>query len=133
MNNRVLADTGPLYALADPSDQHHASAHAQLAEIASAGCQVAITYSTLAEAYTLVLRRLGTGYAHRWVRELQDGSILLNPEPDDYVKAFSVIMTLRNQPITLFDAVAAVVGKRLRLPVWTYDYHFDLIGSDRWP
>jgi predicted nucleic acid-binding protein len=32
----------------------------------------------------------------------------------------------------MFDAVAAAVAERLKLAVWTYDHHFDLMGSKRW-
>jgi hypothetical protein len=49
MPNPVLADTGPLYALADPSDQCHLQAQKDLERLAAAGRFTAITYLTLAE------------------------------------------------------------------------------------
>jgi len=132
MSKGIFADTGPLYALADPSDQYHVRAQAQLDRLTSAGEFVATTYLTLAEAYTLVLRRLGRSYALEWLEQVTDGAMLINPEPRDYVKASSLIMTFRDQPVTIFDAVAATVSERLSLRVWTYDRRFDLLGVKRW-
>jgi predicted nucleic acid-binding protein len=132
MRKPVLADTGPLYALADPSDQYHLHAQEQLERLTAAGRFVAITYLTLAECYTLILRRLGTAYAQLWLQEVVDGSATINPEPGDYIRASGLIMAYGDQPITMFDAVAAAVAERLSLAVWTYDRHFDLMGSKRW-
>jgi predicted nucleic acid-binding protein len=128
----VLADTGPLYALADPSDQYHLHAQEQLARLTKAGRFIAITYLTLAECYTLVLRRLGTDYAHLWLQQILDGSAMINPDPGDYIQAANLIVAYTDQPVTMFDAVAAAVAERLSLAVWTYDRHFDLMGSKRW-
>ena len=132
MPKPVLADTGPLYALADPSDQYHLHAHEQLERLTKAGRFVAITYLTLAESYTLILRRLGAVYAHVWRQEAVDGSAMVNPEPADYIQASGLILAYGDQPITLFDAVTAAVGERLSLAVWTYDRHFDLMRSKCW-
>jgi predicted nucleic acid-binding protein len=132
MPKPVLADTGPLYALADPSDQYHLHAQEQLERLTAAGRSVAITYLTLAECYTLILRRLGVAYAHLWLQEAVDGSAMINPEPGDYVRASGLIMAYADQPITMFDAVAAAVVERLSLAVWTYDRHFDLMRSKCW-
>lgn len=37
-----------------------------------------------------------------------------------------------DQSITLFDAILAVLSDRLALPIWTFDHHFDVMGSDVW-
>ena len=132
MPKPVLADTGPLYALADPSDQYHLRAHQQLEQLTAAGHYVAITSLTLAESYTLILRRLGTAYAHLWLQQAVGGSATINPEPAYYIRAAGLIMAHADQPITMFDAVAAAVAERLSLAVWTYDRRFDLMRSKRW-
>ncbi len=99
--------------MADPPDQYHTRAGEELDRVIAAGTSVAVTYLTLAEAYTLVVRRLGPAYAHRWLGQLADGSMLINPEARDYLRAFDLI-------------------SRLSLAVWTYDRHFDLLKIKRW-
>jgi predicted nucleic acid-binding protein len=127
----VLADTGPLYAAADPDDAHHKRAHQELQRLASEKVQVAIAYPTLLEAYTLVLFRLGKSVATRWLSNVTDAS-LVNPTPDDYRLAMAKVQALADQPITLFDAVVATLATRSGLEVWTYDHHFDLMRVAVW-
>ena len=83
----VLADTGPLYALADTSDQFHVRARTEMESIQKQGLQVAAGYPALCEAHTLALRRLGGSYAREWLAEMLEGAMLLNPEPADYTMA----------------------------------------------
>jgi hypothetical protein len=54
MNLTVLADTGPLYALADTSDQFHARAATELNTIQRRDFNIAISCATLCEARTLI-------------------------------------------------------------------------------
>lgn len=74
MKRAVLADTGPLYAAADSSDQYHARAQEELARLEREGLAVFVAYSTLLGTYTLVLRRLGIEDAHQWLREVLAGT-----------------------------------------------------------
>src|SRR5436305_1135160 len=108
MSRIVLADTGPLYALADPSDQFHTRAHTELAKITKRDLEVAIAYPTLCEAYTLILRRLGSDYARTWLTEITGGALLLNPEPGDYTLAVTQLDRFSDHAITLVDAVTAL-------------------------
>jgi predicted nucleic acid-binding protein len=55
----VLADTGPLYAAADPNDSSHARSLEEQEQLESENLQTAVSYATLQEAHVLVLRKLG--------------------------------------------------------------------------
>jgi predicted nucleic acid-binding protein len=131
MKRAVLADTGPLYAAADPDDAHHKRARQELLRLARDKYEVAVAYPTLLEAYTLVLFRLGGSAASPWLMGMA-GAVLINPNPEDYRQALAKVQLLADQPITLFDATVAVLATRLGLQVWTYDHHFDLMRVAVW-
>jgi predicted nucleic acid-binding protein len=128
VTRNVLADTSPLYALADPSDQYHERAAAELEAIERRGFSVAATYATLCETHTLVLRRLGISYARQWIGEILGGAILLNPEPSDYMFAAAQLDRFVDHSI----AVTAVLAGRLRVPVWSFDRHFTPMRAKLW-
>ena len=131
MRRAVLADVGPLYAAADGSDAHHQQARQQLQELARDRREVVVPYPTLLEAYSLVLFRMGTNAAFKWLTFMADAS-LVNPTPEDYREAVTRVRALPDQRITLFDALTAVMATRLKLEVWTYDHHFDLMRVAVW-
>jgi len=127
----VLADTGPLYAAADPDDAHHKRAQRELKRLAATHREVVVSYPTLLEAYTLVLFRLGRDAAVKWLEEMASAS-LVNPGAEDYRQAVDKVKSLKDQPITLFDALVASLAIHLKIEVWTYDYHFDLMRVNVW-
>jgi predicted nucleic acid-binding protein len=127
----VLADTGPLYAAADPDDAHHKRARRELRRLADENQEIVVAYPTLLEAYTLVLFRLGEPAALRWLEDMA-GAALVNPSAEDYRHAIVRVQSLKDQPITLFDALVATLAHRLDMKVWTYDHHFDLMRVAVW-
>jgi len=131
MMRAVLADTGPLYATVDPEDERHARARRELQRLNSERLEVVVLYSTLLEAYSLIMFRLGKEVASNWLQEMAH-TRLVNPTPDDYQQAAARVRALAGQPITMFDAVAAVVATRLKVEVWTYDHHFDVMRVPVW-
>lgn len=131
MRQAVLADSGPLYAALDPHDAHHEQAQAQLRRLASDRCEIAISFPTLLETYTLVLFRLGKNVALRWLSEM-DSAAFVNPTKEDYHQAAARLSTMPDQSITLFDATSAILSLRLAIPVWTYDHHFDVMRVPVW-
>lgn len=131
MMRAVLADTGPLYAAADESDLHHKRSLQEMQRLIRDRREVVVAYPTLLEAYTLVLFRLGRNAASGWLVDMADAT-LVNPTQEDYRQAFATIRAFSDQPITLFDATVAALATRLSLPVWTYDYHFDLMRVSVW-
>ena len=132
MTRAVLADTGPLYAAVDPDDQYHERAQEQLQILADNGLSVVLAYPTLLEAYTLILYRLGHRSASGWLEDVRAGTALLNPTPQDYRDATVLVGRFPDQSISLFDATLATLASRLRLPVWTYDHHFDAMKTAVW-
>ena len=132
MSGVVLADTGPLYALADPSDQFHDRAHRELENIVSRNNSVLVVFPVLCEAHTLVLRRLGGRYAASWLSEMLSGSLPVNPETNDYLDATVGLRKYSDHPITLVDALLARMTRRLEAPVWTFDRHFVTMRTSVW-
>jgi predicted nucleic acid-binding protein len=52
--------------------------------------------------------------------------------PEDFREAAGLIREYRDQALGMFDAVTAVVSRRLSMPVWTYDHHFDVVRVEVW-
>jgi len=93
---------------------------------------VALACPILLETYTLIRYRLGAGSAAAWLEDVREGSAWVNPSPQDYREATTLVGRFPDQSITLFDATLALVAARLSLPVWTYDHHFDTMGTTVW-
>lgn len=132
MSRTVLADTGPLYAALDPTDDNHDRSQEDIERLNREGLGVAVTYPTLCEGYSLVLYKLGLDRAHGWLGEVGGYAALLNPTSEDYREATALILGYGDQELSVFDAVAAVVSERLSLRVWTYDHHFDVMRVEVW-
>lgn len=128
----VLADAGPLYAAAIPSDQYHERARGDMERLERESLGVVVAYPTLLETQALILRRSHPVAVHGWLREMSRSARLVNPAPNDYREAVKRVLRYPDQPVTLFDAVAATLSERLDLPVWTYDHHFDILRASVW-
>jgi predicted nucleic acid-binding protein len=127
----VLADTGPLFAAADEDDAEHERALRQIDDLDRDGRSVLVPYPILLEAYGLVLKRFGWQAALRWLDNAAEAS-LINPTPEDYSVACAIVRALSDQDISLIDATVATLAMRLRVEVWTYDHHFDVMRVAVW-
>jgi predicted nucleic acid-binding protein len=131
VKNAVLADAGPLYAAVDPSDLHHRRALQELQGFSDNHCAVIVSFSTLLEVHSLVLRKIRRSVALGWLHEMAHAT-LINPTPEDYRQASARLADFADQPITLFDATLAILALRTGLPVWTYDHHFEVMRVSVW-
>jgi predicted nucleic acid-binding protein len=131
MTRGVLADTGPLYAVADEGDAHHKRALRELQKLMRERREIVVAYPILLEAYSLILFRLGRRAASTWLSQIVSAPFV-DPISDDYRRAMDRVHTLPDQSITLIDATVAAMANRLKLPVWTYDHHFDVMKTPVW-
>ncbi len=132
MRGAVLADTGPLYAAADPNDSHHARSLEEQERLEAENLETAVSYATVQEAYILVLRKLGTAQARSFLEDLIQGAVLTTPTEGDYERAVGRVLQYPDQDISIADAANAEISDRLQIPNWTYDHHFDAMGAEVW-
>ena len=132
MISAVLADTGPLYAALDRDDAYHQRARRDLKKLAREKRNVIVACPVLLEAHRLVLRRLGAETASVWLDDVLKTGSLTNPILEDYLEGVRRLSALPDQSITLFDAALAAVAARLKMEIWTYDHHFDLMRARVW-
>ncbi|MGF1514380.1 MAG: type II toxin-antitoxin system VapC family toxin [Elainellaceae cyanobacterium] len=128
----VIADTGPLYAELDQDDQYHHRAVFELDRLNNSQTSLVILTSTLAEAHRLVLYKCGFNIASSFVERSITNVSLVDPTSKDYQLAYELLKQYPDQKITLFDALIAVLFQQTNVPVWTYDYHFDIMNVSVW-
>jgi predicted nucleic acid-binding protein len=128
----VLADTSSLYSALDPSDDNHDRAREDIERLNAEGIGVMVAYTTLCECYSVILHKLGIGAAHGWLREVRDHASLINLTPADFEEAADLVRSYQDQALSMFDGVTASLSRRLGLPVWTYDHHFDVVRVEVW-
>lgn len=132
MRGVVLADAGPLYALRDPDDASHERSREELERIESQRLRLVVPFPTLIESYALAQRRLGLVQGNSFLRHLVRITVLLTPIEEDHRGAIRRVLRYPDQDISLADALLAEVSHRLQAPVWTYDHHFDVMGTSVW-
>lgn len=128
----ILADTTPLYGAIDTSDQFHARAQAEIQRISTEKLIVVVSFPVYIETYSLLLYRLGFEQANRFSQNCLESANLLNPTEEQYLKAIKKVQQFPDQTITIVDALTAILADELNIPVWTYDYHFDVMKISVW-
>ena len=128
----ILADTTPLYGAIDTSDKFHARAQAEIQRIAKEKLIVVVSFPVYIETYSLLLYRLGFEQANRFSQNCLESANLLNPTEEQYLKAIKKVQQFPDQTITIVDALTAILADELNIPVWTYDYHFDVMKISVW-
>ena len=90
-----------------------------------------LSYPVVLECYNLLYKRHTLDTAHTWLRFAFD-DLMVNPLPDDYQEAAELLQTYKDQKLSLVDGVVAVLAEQLRVSVWTFDTHFDSLGTSVW-
>ena len=136
MNRIVLADTGPLYALADPSDQFHARARRGWKSLEKARSALFTSSFVLDETFTLLARRTSYEFAAERAEAVYASRVLaiLRPDATDEAAALGFFRKLAGQEVSFTDCVSFALMKRHRLGrAFTFDRHFAAAGFVVWP
>jgi predicted nucleic acid-binding protein len=128
----IIADTGLLCAEADRSDQYHQRSRSELLMINREKLTVIVPYPIYLEAHKLVLYASGVQAGIAFAERLALQTNLISPTPEDYQTALRLMSRFTDQQITLFDAFTAVLALQMQLSVWTYDFHFEVMGVPVW-
>ena len=128
----MFADTGPLYALTDSSDQYHKRAGWEFRGLSKQGRILALSYPVVLECYNLLYQNVRLSIAHEWLELVVRDSKPLNPTLEDYRDAALQVRRFTDQRISLVDATIAVLAERLDVPVWTFDSRFAVMRVPTW-
>lgn len=123
----VLADTGPLYALADQSDEWHGRVRKFLEDFSP---RLVVPITVIPEVTYLVSKFLGGPAEIRFVESVHRGELLLEPVTKaDLTRSMEVMRRYADSEIGFVDASIVAVAERLRLTdVLTVDRrHFGMI------
>lgn len=107
----VVADTGPIYALIDASDNWHARVATWWGRATS---DVVLPVTILAEVTYLLQTRIGPVAEEAFVRAIADGEFTIEPLDDEDLPRIADIMhAYRDLPLGFVDASVVAVAERL--------------------
>lgn len=120
----TLCDTGPLVALVDQDDPHHARCVAALRTLPAQ--PLLTTWPCLTETMYLLWRADGFRAQDEWWGYLADGLVVLHlPEAEEWARMRALMQQYRDTPMDLADASLVVTAERLQLRrIFTLDSHF---------
>ncbi len=108
---RVIADTGPLYALLDRSDRWHQ----RVVEWWGAEPRgVVVPVTVLPEVSYLLQTRIGPAAEAAFIRAVATGELTTEPlEPDDLTRALQLMQEYADLPLGFVDATVVATAERL--------------------
>lgn len=128
----VYLDTGPLYALSAPGDEHHARAVRAFAALAAApGLSVRVPAPVALEIHRLRLYRKPSdpAAALRELRTILARFPVDHPTPAQFSAALDLLETHAALKATLTDALLAAMSADGQAEVLTFDAHLGVLGA----
>lgn len=135
LRQRVILDTGPLYALLDSRDSRHSDAVKLFELLEQEHANVACAYLAATEAHRLILTRskVPVERAHTLIAEALAAFAPVMPTLEDAGEAQESLKYFNDQKISLTDATIAATALRESRAVVTFDRkqrHFELMGAE---
>jgi len=130
---KILVDSGAVFALLCRSDQNHLAAVVGLRKMQKQRALPVLTNYLLAETHALLVDRLGSDAARLWLRSniwpVEQAGVV------DEKRAMEILLSGRGGDCTLADAISFAVMERLTIDTaFTFDenfthYGFKMVGT----
>lgn len=132
----IYLDTGPLYALGAPDDEHHARAVRAFAFLAtSPGASVRVPAPVALEVHRLRLYRKPSDpvAALRELRAILARFPVAHPTPEQFSTALDLLERHGALKATLTDALLAAMSQDDPAQLLTFDAHLGVLGASLCP
>lgn len=127
MREKVLVDSGAVFALLCRNDANHSAARAALRQMQKRRALPLLTNYIVAEAHALLNARLGPDAARMWVRN--NIWPVERAGEEDEKRAREILLTGRGGDCTLTDAVSFAMMERLGIDAaFTFDENYARCG-----
>jgi uncharacterized protein len=132
-DRRIFVDTGAYLALFHKADQRYQQACNTWLELEKQQRIIYTTNHIVDELATLLARRTDYGFASRKIAQIYASELVIierSNETDEY-SALTLFQKYADQKVSFTDCLSFVVMQRLQIKqVFTFDYHFLLLGFD---
>lgn len=131
----IFVDTGAIVGRYASRDQHHDVAVTGWKRIATARLPCYTTNLVIAEAITLIARRMNPSFAVETGRLIHSAHSMkiLRPDAADDAVALAFFEKLADQRVSFTDAVSFAMMRRHRMTqAFAFDRHFEAAGFTLW-
>ena len=119
---RLVLDAGPLIALLHARDADHEAAVSGFRRLAEARSRLIAPLPIVFEVYKWLVYEAGPEPARRGLARMREALEVVYPGSAELDEVTLVVGTMVGWGGTLEDALVAVTGLKLGVPVWTLNY-----------
>ncbi len=132
----IYIDTGAFLARHLSKDQYHGQAISFWNSIQKKGETCMTSNFVLDEAFTLLGRRAGYGFAAQRARNIyaSESLSILRPNKKDESKAIDFFEKYSGHRLSFTDCISFVLMQSKKIKrVFTFDHHFQILGFQKYP
>ena len=135
-DRRIFVDTGAYLALFHKADQRYQQACNAWQELEKQQRIIYTTNHIVDELATLLARRTEYAFAGRKIAQIYASELVIieSCNETDEQSALTLFQKYADQKVSFTDCLSFVVMRRLEIKqVFTFDYHFSLLGFNVFP
>lgn len=119
---RLVLDAGPLIGFLYVKDGNHVEAARGFHQLAQSNTRLIAPLPIVFEVYKWLMQKSDPSVAYLGLQRMQESLQILYPGESDFAEAIRVLVAMPMWRGTLEDALVAITGLKLDVPVWTLNY-----------